>query len=208
MSWFLSLFLLDVSLGHFSLLASLFKQYRIILGGTHFSVAPYVSRWVIFQSKLSGFSGQSMEDRSHLLHGDSLMVASRYKLLQVCCRWAAPPSCQCTPNIQPGRTLFTWRGGSWVELQDWRRSRGVSRGSSSADAAQSRSWRRCSWHKIHWLCPGSGALRHKEGWSDEGLHFPLADFICFYSTQCLLIFLWTKWRGLLQTLALHTCWEW
>lgn len=94
---------------------------------------------------------------SHLLH--NLMV-----LLACCCRWAASLSFRCTPKIQPWRTLFTWRGGSWVDLQGWKRSQNVSYGLSSADAAQSHSCRRCTWHKIRWLYLEPGVLRQKEEW--------------------------------------------
>lgn len=60
------------------------------------------------------------------------------------------------------RTRLTWRSGSWVELPGWKRSQSVSCGSSSADAAQSRSWRWCTWRRKRWPCQGSGALRWRE----------------------------------------------
>lgn len=149
---------LDISLFlHHSL-----KQCRTILGITRFSVAADED-YVLTRAPQGYFSVEALweslrQSGSHLLHSEQIQTA-------------APLSSRCTPNIQPGQMLLTWRGGSWVELQDWKRSRNVSRGSSSAGAAQSRSWRRCSWHKIRWLCRGSGALRQKEEWSDEVLQF-------------------------------------
>lgn len=51
-------------------------------------------------------------------------------------------------------------GGSWPEIRGWRYCM-VPLGSSSAGAAQSHSWPLCTWHKTHWLCRESGALRQK-----------------------------------------------
>lgn len=82
-------------------------------------------------------------------------------------------------TFNPGELLLIWRTGSWVEIPGWKESQNVSCGSSSADAAQSRSWRRCTWHKTRWLYLGSGALRQREemeGWRSVAICFPRAHF--------------------------------
>lgn len=70
--------------------------------------------------------------------------------------------------------FLTWHGGSWVELQGWRRCRDVGCGSSSAGAGQSCSWLWCTWRKIRWLCRGCVALFHcwasGRGWSYGSWH--------------------------------------
>lgn len=63
--------------------------------------------------------------------------------------------------------LVTSRVGPWLKQQCWKPSPDVSCGSSSAGAAQSQSWQWCTWHNIHWLCQGSGALRQREEAGDE-----------------------------------------
>lgn len=82
-------------------------------------------------------------------------------------------------TFYPREILLIWRIGSWVELPGWKGSQNVSCGSSSADAAQSHSWRRCTWHKTRWLYLGSGALRQREeteGWRSVAICFPRAHF--------------------------------
>lgn len=116
-SWSLSSAYLDISLFlHHSL-----KQCRIILGTTRFSVAPGED-YVWLRAPQGYFSVEALweslrQSGSHVLHSEYIQTAT--DVLLGCCRWrAAPLSSRCTPNIQPGQMLLTWRGGSWVELQD------------------------------------------------------------------------------------------
>lgn len=172
-------------LGRFSLLTSLFKNVQNsqfnCQTNSWYDTFQCCSQWrlCLDESCLRlSFSPSSLVSQesiwpsgSYLLHSDEQMQMATDAVLSCCCRWAAPLSSRCTSNIQPERMLFTCRGGSWVELQGWKRSTDASRRSSSADAAQSHSWRWYSWHKTRWLCLGSGALRRKEEWSDEVLQF-------------------------------------
>lgn len=103
----------------------------------------------------------------------------------VCCtvtpapadEWVPLSFRRCSWHLTP--LLLIWRIGSCVELPGWKGSQNVACGSSSADAAQSRSWRRCTWHKTRWLYLGSGALRQREeteGWRSVAICFPRAHF--------------------------------
>lgn len=167
-SWCLSSVYLDIFLSH--------KQSRIILGMTHVSVLLLVkttSWWELLQGYFSvealWFLGSLCGEAALICCSVTISWADtnghRWVVEQLLCLLRV------TPNVQPGQMLFTWRSGSWAELRGWKTSPDASRGSSSADAAQSRSWRWCSWHKTRWLCQGSGALRQKEEWSDEVLQF-------------------------------------
>lgn len=144
----------------------------------YFSVSPWRYSFVYLDISprspwLDESSSRSFSSRSFPVSWETLWWSGSYLLHNTVADEQLLSSSRCTPNIQPGQTLFTWRGGSWVELRGWKRSQNVSRGSSSADAAQSHSWRRCTWHKIRWLCRGSGALRQKEEWRDLFFASPL-----------------------------------